>query len=300
MQLSLPEKKIMGFSLIPTIRDFSELSKFRLNLLVLVTTFIGFYLAAFRIDWELLAYTLFGTAFLGFSASMINQSIEIELDRKMERTKNRPLPAGRVGKRFVLLLALFLVISGALLLFFKVNALTAVLGLATFFSYLFLYTPLKTKSHLNTLVGAIPGAIPPVMGWTAVTNEVGLESGILFGILFLWQIPHFLAIAIMYKDDFGRGGFQMLPTVDQSGKHTSQQMVLYTLALVPVSLLLTLIGVTGLVYFVGALLFGLVFIWLSWKMAHSYSRTCAVRVFFFSIIYLPILLALMVFDKTLL
>src|SRR5215207_1337851 len=214
--------------------DFYELTKPRMNFLVVVTTMVGFYMAMGRhfADWALLAHTLVGTAMAAAGASVLNQYVERGYDALMHRTANRPLPAGRVSPLEALLLGVLLSCGGTLYLAALVNPLTAALGAFTIASYVFLYTPLKRWTTLCTVVGAVPGAIPPMMGWTAATDSLSPEAWALFGILFFWQMPHFLAIAILYRDDYARGGFKMLPVVDDDLFVTGRQTVLYAAALI--------------------------------------------------------------------
>jgi protoheme IX farnesyltransferase len=278
--------------------DFYEMTKPRLNFLVLVTTAVGYYMAASQWnDWRRLLSVLFGTAMTAAGASVLNQVIERDYDRLMPRTRNRPLPAGRIAPMEAVYYGLSLGIVGVLYLALFVNILTALLGLITLLSYIFIYTPMKRRTTLNTVIGAIPGAIPPVMGWTAVHGALSPEALSLFCILFLWQMPHFLSIAILYRRDYAAGGFKMLPVVDEDLTITSRQIVLYALALIPVTLLPTLIGMTGAIYFTAAVLMGFGFLSFAISCAASRDRIDARKLFFASIIYLPLLLAAMMMDK---
>ena len=277
---------------------FSELVKARLTLLVLITTLVGFYVGARgALDWALMMHTLLGTALLACGAAALNQLIEREHDAKMRRTEGRPLPSGRLQPDTVLLFGGFSSMAGLIYLAFAVNLLTSLLGAVTLVTYVFVYTPLKRVTWLNTTVGAIPGALPPLMGWTAATGELAGAGWALFAILFFWQIPHFLAIAWMYRDEYARAGFVMLPGVDPTGERTAHQAVSHAIGLLIVSLCPVLFRVAGAIYFVGALLIGLIFLAAAFAFARQLNVPRARQLFFASIIYLPLLLGLMVFDK---
>ena len=278
--------------------DFYELTKPRLNFLVLVTTLVGFYMAVSRPgDWARLVPALLGTALTAAGSGVLNQVIERGPDKLMPRTRNRPLPAGRVSPSEAGVYGAALSAAGLACLAVWVNPLTAVIGAATLLSYLAVYTPLKRVTTLNTVVGAVPGALPPVMGWTAVHGTVGPQACVLFGVLFFWQMPHFLAIATLYRRDYAAGGFKMLPVVDESLAVTGRQMVLYAAALIPVTLMPTLLGMTGLTYFAIAFLLGLGYLSFGMVAAATRERADARKLFFASIIYLPVLLAVMTSDK---
>ena len=277
---------------------FSELVKARLTLLVLITTLVGFYVGARgTLDWALMIHTLLGTALLACGAAALNQLIEREHDAKMRRTEGRPLPSGRLQPDTVLLFGGFSSMAGLVYLAFAVNLLTSLLGAVTLVTYVFVYTPLKRVTWLNTTVGAIPGALPPLMGWTAATGELTGAGWALFAILFFWQIPHFLAIAWMYRDEYAKAGFVMLPGVDPTGERTAHQAVSHAIGLLIVSLCPVLFRVAGATYFVGALLIGLLFLAAAFAFARQLNVPRARQLFFASIIYLPLLLGLMVFDK---
>ncbi len=276
----------------------SELFKARLTSLVLLTTLVGFYLGQRgSMNWLLLINTLMGTGLLACGAAALNQYLERDLDALMERTADRPLPAGLIQPQTVVVLGGVMSVTGLLWLAFGANLLTAVLGAVTLISYLFIYTPLKRKTTLNTAIGAIPGALPPLMGWTASRGDLSIEGWALFAILFFWQLPHFLAIAWMYREDYARGGFVMLPSVDRDGSRTGRSAVSHTLGLLPVSFSPFIFHVSGALYFFGALTLGLVFLWFALRFAKQMDRLSARRLFFASILYLPLLLGLMVFDK---
>ncbi len=277
---------------------FSELIKLRLTSLVLLTTAVGVYLGVRgAMDWTLLFHTLLGTALVASGAAALNQLIERDHDAKMQRTEDRPLPSGRLQPETVLIFGGIISSVGLGYLAWKVNLLTSLLGIVTLASYLFVYTPLKRITSLNTVIGAIPGALPPLMGWTAARNEINIEGWSLFAILFFWQLPHFLAIAWMYREDYQRGGFVMLPVIDPDGIRTGQQAVCHTLGLLFVSLFPVALGMAGWFYFAGATLFGGIFLAAAIRFSRELTRSHARQLFFASIIYLPLLLGLMVFDK---
>jgi protoheme IX farnesyltransferase len=278
--------------------DFYELTKPRMNFLVLITTMVGFCVASVgSLDWMLLVHALLGTGMTAAAASILNQFAERRLDAMMPRTQSRPLPAGRITPAEALAAGAALAILGVAYLAIWVNALTALLGLFTLGSYVLVYTPLKRRTSLNTVIGAVPGAVPPVMGFTAATGALSPEAMVLFGILFFWQMPHFLAIAILYRDDYAAAGFKMLPVIDSDLRLTGRQIVLYAIALVPVSLMPSLLGMTGAAYFTAAVLLGLAFLTFGVSCATSRTRVDAKKLFLASIVYLPLLLGVMMLDK---
>jgi protoheme IX farnesyltransferase len=278
-------------------RDFYELTKPRMNLPVVCTTAVGFAMAPHGGHWTVLFHAILGTAMTAAAASVLNQYAERAFDALMPRTRNRPLVKMRIAPREALVMGAVLGVAGVAYLAVMVNVLTALLGLFTLASYVWVYTPLKRVSSLNTVVGAVPGAIPPMMGWAAATGAIGPQALALFGILFMWQMPHFLAIAILYKRDYAAGGFKMLPVVDPELKLTSRMIVLYGLALVPVSLMPVSVGMAGPVYLTAAVLCGLAFLSYCVSCAVSKDRVDARKLFFASIIYLPVLMSLMMYDK---
>lgn len=277
--------------------DWLILTKARITGLVLVTAATGYVLGAPAIDVGTLASLLLGVALASAGAAALNQVYEREADARMTRTASRPVPAGRISPARGLAAGLLLSAAGVAWLAVVLNALTGFLALLTIVLYIAVYTPLKPRTSLNTLVGAIPGAIPPVIGWTAATGSVDLGGWALFSILFLWQLPHFLAIAWMFRDDYALGGFPMLPVVDPGGGSTGRQAALYALALIPVSLTPTLLGLTGGLYFFGALALGLLFLACGLGMAMDRGRKGARRLLLASVTYLPLLLALLVLDR---
>ncbi len=277
---------------------YSELTKPRITFLIVVTAAAGFCLASKGgVNYLALLNSMLGIALLSAGIATLNQYIERDLDSLMRRTADRPLPSGKLLPGEALWFGVLLTVVAEIYLAVLVNPLTALLGLIIIASYLFGYTPLKTRSTFSTLVGAFPGAMPPVVGWTAATGELSLESGILFAILFLWQFPHFLAIAWMYREDYSRAGILMLPVVEPEGRITAQQIVAYTVMLLPVSLLPAALGLSGKLYLGGALILGLLFLYSSVRAAFSQSRQQARRLLLASVLYLPLLFILMVFDR---
>ncbi len=277
---------------------YADLFKARLTVLVLLTTLVGFYLGSgVPVDYLLMLHTVLGTALVACGASALNQLWEREYDAKMRRTQDRPLPSGRLQPATVLLIGCACSVAGLGYLALAVNPLTSAIGACSLLTYVFIYTPLKRVTWLNTVVGAVPGGLPPLMGWTAARGHLSADGWALFGILALWQLPHFMAIAWMYRDEYARAGFKMLPVVDPDGHRTGRQAVSHTLALVPVSLCPALLNLTGPVYFTGALILGLMFIWSAIQFSRQLTMARARQLFYVSILYLPLLLGLMVLDK---
>ncbi len=277
---------------------YCDLFKARLTFLVLLTTLVGFYLG-FRgpVDYVLMMHTLLGTALVAAGASALNQLLEREYDAKMRRTQSRPLPSGRLQPQSVLIVGGACAGSGLIYLAFAVSQLTSLIGAISLVSYLFIYTPLKRVTWLNTAVGAVPGALPPLMGWTAARGEASSQGWALFAIVAFWQLPHFLAIAWIYREEYARAGFKMLPVIDPQGHRTGRQTVSHALGLLPVSLCPFLFKLTGPVYLVGALVLGLVFLWYAVQFSRQLTVLRARQLFYASILYLPLLLAVMVLDK---
>jgi protoheme IX farnesyltransferase len=277
---------------------FSDLVKTRLTTLVLLTTAVGFYLGERgAMDFILFFNTLAATGFVAMGASALNQLLEREYDAKMRRTQNRPLPSGRLQPATVAIFGGVSSVAGLIYLALAVNLLTSVLGAVTLVSYLFIYTPLKRVTWLNTAVGAIPGALPPLMGWTAARGELNGEGWALFAILAFWQLPHFFAIAWIYRDEYAKAGFVMLPNVDADGKHTGQQTVSNAFALLIVSLCPFLFKMTGIIYLIGAIILGAGFLLCAIQFSRQLTLSRARILFLASILYLPLLLAVMVLDK---
>ena len=280
------------------VSDFLELTKPGVTFMVIVSTLGGFYLGAnSSLDFMLLFHTLLGTWLVAGGTNALNQLIEYKIDATMKRTKNRPLPAGRLAPSQVKIFALLISVTGIVYLLILVNLLTGLLAAITLTSYVFIYTPLKRRTHISTLIGAVPGALPAMGGWTAIRNEISIEAWVLFAILFFWQLPHFLAIACIYRDDYERGGFKVLPVIDKSGISTSRHIIGNCLALLSVSLLPTILGLTGAIYFTGALVIGVIFLAYGIKTAVKKSNRYAKQLLHASIIYLPVLYALMFADK---
>jgi len=304
--------KAIATTTIPTVSSersafaiWSDLVKARLTFLVLLTTLAGFYAGVEgAIDWVLLGHALFGTTLVACGAAALNQWWERDHDARMPRTETRPLPANELLPATVLLAGGILSIGGLLHLALFVNLLTSVLGAITLLSYVLVYTPLKRVTTLNTAIGAIPGALPPLMGWAAARDSVSREGWALFAILFFWQLPHFLAIAWMYREEYAKAGFVMLPVRDPDGARTGRQAVSHTLGLIAVSICPAVLAsgpsgspIAGRVYFFGALLFGLAFLWCAIQFSRELTRARARQLFFASILYLPLLLGLMALDK---
>lgn len=278
---------------------YVELTKPRITTLVVLTAAAGFCLGTTgAIDLVKLAHLSLGIVLLSSGIGTLNQFMERDTDRLMRRTESRPLPSGRLLPRHALIFGLGLSAIATVYLAIFINQLTAVLGVVTFASYLFVYTPLKTRTTLSTVLGAFPGAMPPLIGWVAARDEISLGAWVLFAILFLWQFPHFLAIAWMYRDDYRRAGIKMLPVVEPEGRVTSQQIVMYTIMLVPVSLLPALVGIAGTAYLVGAIALGLVFLYFSLLAASRRTTWQARRLLLASVLYLPALFVLMVLNHS--
>ncbi len=277
-----------------------ELIKARLTFFVLLTTLFGFYLGTKgSVQYGLLVHTMMGTAFLACGAAALNQYLERDLDAMMRRTEGRPLPSKQLHPTTALVFGGSVSVIGMAQLALGVDLLTSLLGAATLVSYLFVYTPLKRVTTLNTIIGAIPGALPPLMGWTAASRqgEITSEGLALFGLLFFWQLPHFLAIAWLYREDYARAGFRMLPVVDPGGERTGRYALAHTMGLLPVSLLPVALQMAGYIYLAGALVCGLLFIRAAWHFSRELSTERARKLFFASLLYLPVVLGLMVLDR---
>ena len=278
--------------------DFVALAKPRLNMLVVVSAVAGYVMASGDTGdvVRLLCMTI-GTGLVAGGASGFNQILEREPDALMQRTRLRPMPDGRLSVRDALWFAASLTAAGLVILAAGANLLSAIVAFATLASYAVVYTPLKKRTSFATVVGAVPGALPPVIGWAAAEGALSRGAWVLFGVVFLWQLPHFLAIAWMYREDYARAGFPMLPVIEPDGRSTARQAVVYAAALLPVSLAPTLVGMTGTIYFAGALILSLLFLGLSLRFAQSRSSADARRLFFGSITYLPLLWMLMIADR---
>jgi protoheme IX farnesyltransferase len=279
-------------------RDFVALAKPRLNLLVVASTLAGYWMAGTEGLGALrLAGTLLGTGLVAGGASAFNQLFERDLDALMRRTRMRPLADQRLQPIEGAVFATAIAVTGLLMLAAAANLLAAAVALVTLVSYVLIYTPLKRRSSLATVIGGIPGALPPIIGWAAARGDLSTNAWILFGIVFLWQLPHFLAIAWICREDYARAGYLMLPVIEPDGRSTGRQSVLYAAALVPLSLAPTLMGLAGKSYFIGALALGLVFVALTIRFANTRSVRDARLVFFASIIYLPLIWILMIADR---
>ena len=279
-------------------RVYMDLAKARLTMLVVVTTLVGFLLTSSTgVDWLALLLTVVGTALSAACANAFNQIIEHHRDGRMQRTQRRPLPSGRIGRTHATAFATVCGVAGVALLTLAINPITGILSAATIALYTLVYTPMKTRSTLNTLVGSVVGAIPPIMGWTAVTGRVDTGAWILAAVLFIWQIPHFLALAWLYREDYERGGYRMLPIIDPTGRITAQTSLLWTLALLPVGVVSLLLGVTGWWAMLGSLLLGV------WLLRHAVTlckqrdSAAARKLFLASVVYLPLLLGILVVDR---
>ena len=277
-----------------TSRDYIELTKARIVMLVLITTGAGYLAAGLPVHAITLLHTLIGTALLAGGTNALNQYLEREYDRHMKRTRLRPLPDGRIAPRAALLFAASSAVVGTLYLGLLVNWLTAFLGAFTLVSYAFLYTPMKRTSTLCTIVGAVPGAIPPMMGWAAATGSLSAGAWILFGILFLWQMPHFMAISWIYREDYGRAGFVMLAVQDPRGDATARQAVIWCMTLLTVSLLPFYAGMTGIIYFALALVSGLFFLAAALNFFRHRDNRHAKKLFMTSNLYLMAIMTLLV------
>ncbi|HWB83599.1 MAG TPA: heme o synthase [Bryobacteraceae bacterium] len=288
-------------------REYIELTKPRITWLILMSTGIGYFFGLPNatnwwdflkaINYLSLFHTIFGTCLIASGTAALNQWYERDADRKMRRTAWRPLPSGRLTAGRALAFGVALSVAGFLELWLGVNLLSGLIGAFTLGSYLFLYTPMKQKTWWSTTVGAIPGAMPPLIGYAAAAGVLTPESLVLAAILFLWQFPHFYAIAWMYREDYARAGICMLPVVDPDGRTTARQIVVYGMALIPVSLLPAVTGMTGLWYGVGALLLGLWFLYSGLRVALERTILRARKVLVASVLYLPLIYGLMLLDR---
>ncbi len=277
---------------------YVELTKPRITFLIVLTSAAGFVLASRgAVNYVQFVHALIGIALLSSGIATLNQFIERDLDGLMRRTADRPLPSGRLFPFEALWFGISLTLMAELYLAVFVNPLTALLGLTVITGYLFVYTPLKTRTTLSTALGAFPGAMPPLMGWTAARGEIDVAAWVLFAILFLWQFPHFLAIAWMYREDYGRAGIRMLPVVEPDGRVTGQQIIVYSLMLVPVSLLPAVLGISGKIYLFAAAVFSLLFLASSVRAALSKSNQHARQLLLASVLYLPLLFGVMVLNR---
>ena len=280
------------------VADYVELTKPRLNALVVASSAAGYYLGAQApIDLSLMAHAVIGTALVAGGAAALNQVAERDTDAKMRRTRLRPLPDGRVTPAEARLFGIVLSVAGLGLLAGRANLLSALLALASLVVYLVIYTPMKRRTPLATLLGAVPGALPPLIGWAASHGSIAPGGASLFAIVFLWQIPHFMAIAWLYRDDYGAAGFPMLAVIDPGGVRAARQALVYALLLLPVSVAPTLVGVTGTAYLAAAVVLGAAMAWRAARFARARNDSTARALFFASITYLPLLWIVMVLDR---
>ena len=276
---------------------FIELTKPRIAFMLVLTSAAGFYLGTVgAFDFALFLNAMIGILILAFGVATLNQYVERDTDVLMDRTKNRPLPSTRLVPIEALVFGVIQCLVAEVYLYFLVNPLTAGLGLVVIVGYVFLYTPLKTRTSASTAIGAIPGAMPPLMGWTASANEITIGALVLFVMLFLWQFPHFLAIAWMYREQYAKAGILMLPVLEPSGRITARQIVLFAIMLVPASLAPFFIGIAGVAYVIGATLLGLWFLYESIRTARAKTVERARRLLMVSVLYLPLLFGLLVLD----
>jgi len=298
-------ESVSAFPLLLKIRNktaifstYLELTKPRLTMLAVLTALLGYYLGVRGgVNFLRLCNVFFGAVMVGGGANVLNQFFERDTDAMMRRTEGRPLPSGRLNEEQAFNLGLFLSVSGALWYVFLVNVISGVIALVTLVSYLIFYTPLKKKTMLALFVGAIPGALPPVMGWVAATGSLSVEAGVLFAILFFWQVPHFLAIGWMCREDYQRAGIPVMSAADPDGRKTAQRMVFYCAILLAVSVLPWILGLAGGFYLASALILGGTFLGMA-LMGAKWDRTrYARRLFFASIIYLPLLMIFMALNK---
>lgn len=286
------------FTLSERVNGYVALTKPDVSFLVLMTTAAGYYMGARGpVVWLHLIHTVFGTMLIAAGTAALNHYIERDSDRYMRRTATRPLPTGLLQPREALTFGVFLSIAGAVDLYFIAGALAAGLGVATCLSYLLAYTPLKKRTVWATFVGAFPGAIPPMIGWVAATGSLDRGAWLLFGILFLWQFPHFHAIAWMYREDYARAGIMMLPVVDHEGTRTFRQIILYAAGLVGVSLLPAIVGLAGVLYFFGALVISTALLQVCLWAASNKTNHRAKWLMHATVMHIPLLLGLMIYDK---
>lgn len=276
---------------------YLELTKPRIAFMLVLTSAAGFYLGSTGgFDIGLFVNSMLGITLLAFGVATLNQYIERDIDTLMERTAKRPLPMGKLTPREALIFGTVLCAVAEVYLLFLVNGLTALLGLTVIVGYVLLYTPLKTRTTASTAIGALPGAMPPLMGWTAASGNITLGAWALFVLLFLWQFPHFLAIASMYKEQYAKAGILMLPVVEKDGRITTRQIVLFTVMLLPVSLAPFFLGFAGWIYLAGAVLLGIWFLWASIGAARAKTVEKSRKLLLVSVLYLPAIFALMVID----
>jgi protoheme IX farnesyltransferase len=279
------------------VRDYMELSKARIVFMILITTGAG-YLLAGTFSWLGFVNTLIGTALVAGGTNALNQFWERDLDARMARTRKRPLPAGRISDRAALAYSVGISVVGIVYLAVLVNPLASLLTLSTLLSYVFIYTPMKTRSTWCTLIGAVPGAMPPLIGWAGANGSLSVAAWLMFGLMFMWQMPHFLAIAWIYRDDYARAGFEMVSVGDDDGARTSRQAVVYSIALLAVIVVPWFLGLANLAYFAGALLSGGALLWLSGEFAKKKTMAAAKKLFMMSNVYLLVIMTLLLVGST--
>ena len=291
----IEETKALGLR--EKLAAYVELTKPRIAFMLVLTSAAGFYLgSAEGFDFALFTNSMIGIALLAFGVATLNQFIERKTDAMMDRTARRPLPSNKISPNEALIFGVVQCAVAELYLLFLVNGLTAALGLIVIVGYVLLYTPLKTRTSASTAIGALPGAMPPLMGWTSAADSINLGAWTLFALLFLLQFPHFLAIASMYKEQYAKAGIKMLPTLEKDGKITARQIVMFTILMVPVSLAPFFLGMSGIVYLIGASVLGIWFLWASIQAARAKTIEKNRRLLLVSVLYLPIIFALMVFN----
>ena len=282
-----------------------ELIKINISILVIVTSYIGYYLGLrskglFMVEyssWIVFIYLIIGVFLSSSGASILNQYFERNYDSKMDRTKNRPIPTKKIAPHKALLMGIIFSLLGPTILYFSINFITSFLSFLTIFIYVAIYTPSKRLTSFNTIIGSVPGALPTLGGWVAATGQININALMLFGILFCWQIPHFLSLAIIYKDDYEKGGFKMLPNVAKSKNEVSFQILFFTMALLYTSIGIYFLNLASFIYVVGAIILGLFFLFYSSYILFDYSNKSIKKIFIFSIIYLPCLLILILIDS---
>jgi len=284
-----------------SVADYLTLTKPRITAMVVITTWVGYALAASiqptgGPGLVTLLATLIGAAWSCMGASVLNQCMEIDTDARMQRTRRRPLPAGRIGPSAALIFGLTLCAAGLAVLAFGANPLAAVISGLIIAIYTLIYTPMKRLSPISTIVGAVPGAMPPLIGYAAVTGTLAIPAWLAFGVMFVWQVPHFLAIAWLYRDDYARGGFPMWPVIDPSGRAAFRRALVGCVILLPLGVAPTFLGVAGWVHGLGSILAGAAFLALAVQLSRTQTREAARRLFLASLVYLPLVLGLMVFD----
>lgn len=293
----IQQQKVLGLR--DKLMAYVELTKPRIAFLLVLTSAAGFYLASATGGFNtlLFVHTMLAITLLAFGVATLNQVWERDLDPLMKRTATRPLPSSRVTFNEALVFGIIQCLVAEIYLFVAVNALTAILGMVVIVGYVLVYTPLKTRTSASTAIGAIPGALPPLMGWTAAANEISIGAWALFAMQFLWQFPHFLAIAWMYREEYAKAGILMLPVVEPAGRITFRQIVMFSIMLLPVSLAPFFFGISGMIFLVGASILGLWMLWTSIQAARSKTNAASKKLLLVSVIYLPILFILMVANK---